>query len=397
MLNGRGLARLAGALGLVLVLAACGAEPEVAEAPAGETTPAATETPDASDASDDDDGDTDEADDGDQADVEAEDPGPHVVSTVAPLADIVAQVMDGRGEVTGLIPEGMDSHTYEPRPGDVAPLTEADAFIGNGLALNEAAVQLAEANLPEDAPLVLLGEETLDDAALSDEHWHSHDDGHSHDHDHDHDHGHSHDHDHDDGHSHDDSDEAATDGQVNPHVWTSVPNMMRYTERIAEVLTELDPDGAEHYDAAVQSYLDELEQLDAAIRDAVETVPDERRRLVVYHDAWAYFGEEYGVEVIAAVQPSDFSEPSASDVRAIIDQVRDHDVPALFGSEEFPSDVVEVIADETGAAYVGDLADDQLPGEPGDAAHSYVGMMATNTATVVDHLGGDAEALAAFR
>ena len=378
LLRRRALARLALASAAALLVASCGQPPEAAapdEPP--DPTPEATEPAADEDLAGEGEEQPDDAD-------EAEGPGLSVVSTVAPLVDIVAQVMGGRGEVVGLIPDGMDSHTYEPRPGDVAPLTEADAFIGNGLALNEAAVQLAEANLPEGAPLVLLGDEALDESELSDEHWHDHDDGHSHDHDHDD--GHSHDH--DDGH----------DGGANPHVWTSVPLMMAYLDHIAEVLAKVDPDGAEAYAAAAAEYSQELDELDAAIREAVGSLPPEERRLVVYHDAWAYFGDEYGVEVIAAVQPSDFSEPSASDIRAIIDQVREHDVPALFGSEEFPSDVVGVIADETGADYVGDLADDRLPGQPGDPEHSYVGMMATSAAKIVNALGGDAqpvEALAA--
>ena len=304
-----------------------------------------------------------------------------VVSTVAPVADIVAQVLGDRGRVESLIPEGMDSHTYEPRPGDVAPLLEADLFIGNGLGLNQAAVDLAEANLPDGVPLVLLGEEALTDDDLSHEHWHDHgDEG-------------SHSHGDEDGHSHGDG---APEGGFNPHVWTSVPNMVAYVEVVAQVLTAVDPEGADHYAQRAEEYRVELEALDDAIRAAVGSLAEERRKLVVYHDAWAYFGHEYGVQVIAAVQPSDYSEPSAADVRAIIDQIRAEDVPAIFGAEEFPNDVVAAIADETGAEYVGELADDTLPGSPGDPQHSYVGMMAENVSRVVDALGGDPTPLRAL-
>jgi ABC-type Zn uptake system ZnuABC Zn-binding protein ZnuA len=316
-----------------------------------------------------------------------------VVSTVAPIADVVAEVLGDRGEVETLIPPGADSHTYEPRPGDVVPLSEADLFVGNGLGLNPASVALAEANLPEDAPLVLLGEVALDDAELSDEHWHDHGDGgHSHDgdggHSHDEDGGHSHDE--DGGHSHDDG---ASGNGVNPHVWTSVPNVLAYVDAVEDALVDLDPEWADHYAERADDYRAQLEDLDADVREAVDTLAEDRRRLVVYHDAWAYFGSEYGLEVIAAVQPSDYAEPSASDVRAIIDQIREQDVPAIFGAEEFPTAVTATIADETGADYVGELADDTLPGEPGDPDHSYIGMMRVNAGAIVDALGGDASAL----
>jgi ABC-type Zn uptake system ZnuABC Zn-binding protein ZnuA len=118
--------------------------------------------------------------------------------------------------------------------------------------------------------------------------------------------------------------------------------------------------------------------------------------MVVYHDAWGYFARDHGLEVVAAVQPSDLSEPSAADVRAIIDQIRAEDVPAIFGSEEFPSRVIEAIAAETDAVYVGTLADDVLPGEPGTPEHSYEGLMAANARTIVEALGGDAGALEGF-
>lgn len=327
----------------------------------------------------------DGAQDGDEATAEG-DEGLLVVSTVAPMADVLSRVLGDRGEVEALVPPGMDSHTYEPRPGDVAPLSRADAFVDNGLGLNPDAVALAEANLPDGAPLVLLGDEALDPDELSTQQIHDH--GHSHDDDH----GHSHDGGADHSHSHDDD-----EGPVNPHVWASVPLVIELAEHAGAVLAELDPDDAEGYAERTAAYTAELEALDAAIGEAVASLDEQRRTLVVYHDAWAYFGQAYDVEVVAAVQPSDFSEPSAADVRDLVEQIREEDVPAVFGSEEFPSGVVEVIAEETGARYVGDLADDQLPGEPGEPVHSYVGMMATSAGTIVEALGGDAGPLDPFR
>ncbi len=367
---------LAGLAATALVLAACGDATE--DGPTTDDSSAAADT----------------ADDptGHGADAEVPVADLQVVSTVAPIADVVAQVLGDRGEVTPLIPAGADSHTYEPRPSDVVPLDDADLFIGNGLDLNVAAVELAEANLPEGAPLVLLGDEALSDEDLSDEHWHERGEG---GHTHNEDDGHTHDD--EGGHTHDDEGGHTHDDGANPHVWTSVPNVLAYVDVVESSLTDLDPDGADHYADRADAYREELFDLDDAIRDAVDTLEAERRRLVVYHDAWAYFGGEYGVEVIAAVQPSDYSEPSASDVRAIIDQIRDEDVPAVFGADEFPTSVIDTIAAETGATYVGDLADDTLPGESGDPDHTYVGMMVDNVAAIVDALGGDTSALEALR
>ena len=123
-------------------------------------------------------------------------------------------------------------------------------------------------------------------------------------------------------------------------------------------------------------------------------MPEENRKLVTYHDSWAYWAPVYGFTVIGAVQPSDFAEPSAQEIADLIDQMNEEKVPAIFGSEVYPSDVLEQIADETGAEYVDDLRDDDLPGEPGDDRHSYIGLMVQNMEIMLPALGGNADAMA---
>jgi ABC-type Zn uptake system ZnuABC Zn-binding protein ZnuA len=81
-------------------------------------------------------------------------------------------------------------------------------------------------------------------------------------------------------------------------------------------------------------------------------------------------------------------------VAGLIDQIRTERVPAVFGSEVFPSDVLEQIAEEAGAAYVDQLRDDDPPGEPGDPEHTYVGMMLRDMELMIPALGGNTDALA---
>ena len=310
----------------------------------------------------------------------------HVVATVAPVADLVAQVGGARVAVDTLVPAGADAHTYEPRPSDVITLAGADAYLGIGLDLNGGALRMAEEHLPSGSPLVLLGETALEDEDIVFDHTHDH--GHSHGED---DHGHSHgDGEGDDGHSHGDGDDELG---PNPHVWTSLANTRRLIGGITAALTELDPDGASAYAANADGFLDELDDLDAAVREAVDTIPAENRTLVTYHDAWTYFARDYDLDYATAVQPADFSDPSASEVRAVIDLVRELQVPAVFGSQEFPTPVLEAIAEETGARYVDDLSDDVLPGEPGAPEHTYLELMRRNARAIVDGLGGDPSGL----
>jgi ABC-type Zn uptake system ZnuABC Zn-binding protein ZnuA len=100
--------------------------------------------------------------------------------------------------------------------------------------------------------------------------------------------------------------------------------------------------------------------------------------------------------VVGAIQPSDFAEPSAREIVEIIEQLKAEQVPAIFGSEVFPSPVLEQIARETDATYVDDLRDDDLPGQPGDDSHSYFGLMAENLRIMAEALGGDPSIMAAF-
>lgn len=284
--------------------------------------------------------------------------GPVVASTVAPITDLVRQVMGERGRLHSLVPDGVDSHTYEPRPSDVRVLGEADLLIANGLQLEEPTLQLAEANLPSHGTIV-----TLADQTISRDEWAF------------------------------DFSFPEDQGVPNPHLWLDVPFAMHYVELIRDALVEADPAGSETYTANATAYLEQLRELDGAVARAVATIPDANRKLVTYHDSWPYFGRRYDIAVVGAVQPSDFSEPSAGDVRTIIDQVRDENVPAVFGSEVFPSDVIRTIAEEAGADYVEELSDDELPGAPGEPQHSYIGMMLANVRSIVTSLGGDASAL----
>jgi ABC-type Zn uptake system ZnuABC Zn-binding protein ZnuA len=141
-------------------------------------------------------------------------------------------------------------------------------------------------------------------------------------------------------------------------------------------------------------FVSRIDELDRAVRDATDSLPPEARLLLTYHDAYAYFAREYDWTVVGAVQPSSFDEPTPREVAALIDQVRERGVRAIFGSEVFPSPVLRQIAEETGAEYVDDLRDDDLPGRPGDQGHSWIGLMQVNVVTIVEALGGDATAVA---
>lgn len=282
-----------------------------------------------------------------------------LVATVSPITNLVQNIAGNSARVVGLVPEGRNSHTFEPAPRDARLLAEADALFANGLNLELPTLELARANLRRDARIVELGPRTV----TPEEYVF-------------------------------DFSFPRSEGDPNPHLWTNPPYAKRFAQIIRDTVSELDPGGADAYARSYELLAERIDALDAALRTATATVPRERRKLLTYHDSFPYFAREYGWEVIGAIQPSDFSEPKPREVARLIEQIRRERVPAIFGSEVFPSDVLEQIAAEAGARYVADLRDDDLPGEPGDPEHSYLGLMVFDFRTIIEALGGDASALA---
>jgi ABC-type Zn uptake system ZnuABC Zn-binding protein ZnuA len=280
-----------------------------------------------------------------------------VVTTVAPITNLVANIGGDHVKVTGLVPEGVNSHTFEPAPSDARLLAGADVFFANGLNLELPSISLAEQNLPDQASIIELAPQTI-----TEDEWIF------------------------------DFSFPEDEGDPNPHLWTNPPYAKRYAQIISESLAELDPDNAEVYRANYTQLAERFDTLHDALIDATATVPAQARKLLTYHDSFPYMARDYGWTIIGAVQPSDFSEPTAREVGDLIDQIRDAKLPAIFGSEVFPSPVLEQIAKEAGAEYVDDLRDDDLPGEAGDDEHSLLGLLVFDFRTIVEALGGDASA-----
>jgi ABC-type Zn uptake system ZnuABC Zn-binding protein ZnuA len=284
-----------------------------------------------------------------------------VVTTVAPITSIAANIAGDLADIEGVVPEGTNSHTFEPAPSVAEVLSEADLIFINGLVLEEPTRNLAQANLKSGARIVELGNEVLPESE-----WIY------------------------------DFSFPKEEGKPNPHLWTDPTYAKKYAEIIRRELTAKDSANGAAYQRNYDAFADLIDQLDLAMRTSFRTLPAERRKLLTYHDAYAYFARTYDWEVIGAIQVESFEDPSPKEVAALIDQVKRSGVPAIFGSEVFPSPVLAQIGKEAGVKYVDVLRDDDLPGKPGDPEHSWIGLMRFDYITMVEALGGDATALKAF-
>ena len=276
-----------------------------------------------------------------------------VATTVSPLTSIVAAVGGDNVTIEGIVPEGTNSHTFEPEPQAAELLSKADLIFINGLKLEDPTLGLAEANKKDGAEIVELGTLVLPE---SDYIY--------------------------------DFSFPEEEGKPNPHLWTDPGYAVAYADLVRQKLTERDPANAAEYQANFEAFKAEAEKLAEAVRADQASVPEGQLRLVTYHDAYAYFAKNFGWEVVGAIQPSSFDEPTPADVAGLIEQIRATGVPTIFGSEVFPSSVLEAIAAETGVRYEDSLRDDDLPGMPGEPQHSLLELLRYNYRTMISGLGG---------
>jgi ABC-type Zn uptake system ZnuABC Zn-binding protein ZnuA len=284
-----------------------------------------------------------------------------VVTTVSPITSIAANVIGDRADITGVVPEGTNSHTFEPPPSAAAVLSKADVVFINGLKLEDPTRELATQNQKDGAEIVELGTTVLPESQ-----WIY------------------------------DFSFPKEEGKPNPHLWTDPLYAIKYAQVIRDTMVKWDPTNRSAYKANYAAFEKKATALSDALKTDQATIPAGKRELLTYHDAYAYFARDYGWRVIGAIQPKNFEDPTPREVAALIDQVKAEQVPTIFGSEVFPSTVLAQIGKETGARYEDTLRDDDLPGKPGDPEHSWLGLMRYDYRTMITGLGGTTKALDAL-
>jgi ABC-type Zn uptake system ZnuABC Zn-binding protein ZnuA len=294
-----------------------------------------------------------------------------VVATTNIVGDIVGQVGGDRIELTTLMGTGVDPHGFVPTPSSSAAIYDAHVVFLSGAGLeasleemiDEAGGSAVHVDLSEgldllEAPGHLVRE---DDEAGDDEEEGETGPGEGTG---------------TGGHGHGDRD---------PHVWFSVPNVIAWVDRIEGALSALDPDAAQAYAQNAQAYAQELEALDAWVMDQVASIPEANRKLVTNHPAFVYLADRYGLEQVGAVYPvSPSSEPSAQDIAALQDAIREYGVPAVFTESTVNPKLAEQVASDTGVSlvslYTGSV------GEPGSGAETYMLLIRYNVEAIVEAL-----------
>jgi zinc/manganese transport system substrate-binding protein len=275
-------------------------------------------------------------------------PPVRVVATFSILADMVREVGGDRVQVTSLAPADGDAHTWQPNPADGRTVAAAQLVVRNGLGFEGRGFDRLFRSAGYRGPIVdATRGVTTRPAAARDRHGH--------------------------GHNH---------GDADPHAWQRVGNAQIYVSNIAEGLAGVDAANAATYRANAERYMQRLGELDRWVRAQIEAVPQAKRRVITNHDAFGYFGAEYGVTFIAAQGVSTEAAVSAAGVTRVIGQARRQNIRAIFLENMSNPRLIEQIARELGAPVGGRLYSDALSG-PGGPAASYEALIRQNVTALV--------------
>jgi ABC-type Zn uptake system ZnuABC Zn-binding protein ZnuA len=289
----------------------------------------------------------------------------NVLASTSFLADIAQNVAGDRVTVESLLPVGADPHSYQAAPTDVSKITESNVLILNGVEYEHFIEPLLENAGGER--LVIEATTGLTPHAMEE-------------------HGHEGEEEHAEGEEHAEEGEEHAHEAGDPHMWLDPNLVITYVENIRDGLSEADPEGAETYKANADAYIAQLQELDAFIKEQVESIPAERRLLVTNHEALGYFAERYGFEVVDTIVVSFSTEASASaqELAATIESIKASGAPAIFLGEVENPVLADQIAAETGAKVVSSLYLETLT--DGAPAATYIEMMKHNVTQIVEGL-----------
>lgn len=280
------------------------------------------------------------------------DEGLRIVASTSVLGDIVSQIVGDEATVEVVMGAGTDPHDFEVSARQAEDIATADLVIAFGLGLEESLLDVIASQAPES---LLLGPE-LDPIPFT---------GHD---------------------AHDDEEEHESDSEaLDPHVWLDPVRMVTAVQLISDRIGELDT--SIDVEARADAYIEQLEQLDQEIRQTLDSIPSDQRKLVTSHDALEYFAQRYDFEVVGVIVTggSTLAEPSAADLAALVDAIEEAGVGAIFTDAYNPTTLADAVASEVdGGVSVVPL----ITGSLTDEAETYVDMMTVNAQRIADALGG---------
>ncbi|MFT4985185.1 MAG: manganese/zinc/iron transport system substrate-binding protein [Flavobacteriales bacterium] len=273
-----------------------------------------------------------------------------VVCTTTMITDLVKTIGGDEIIVQGLMGAGVDPHLFKASAGDVNKLVLADLILYNGLHLEGKLVEVFEKMGAKKNTIALADCISVEDLIHSDLFASNHD----------------------------------------PHIWFSINNWKLISTFVSEILQKNDSDNASKYEERYMDYMTQLEILDASSKEMIKSLPKEKRVLVTAHDAFGYFGKDFGFEVVGLQGLSTVTEAGVKDVQELAKLIIEKDVKAIFVESSVPQRTIESLqaaVQSKGHEVVigGTLYSDAL-GDYGTVEGTYIGMFEHNLKTIVNSL-----------
>lgn len=241
-----------------------------------------------------------------------------VFVSVLPQKTFVEKIGGDHVDVQTMVRPGHNPHNYDPTPQQITALTKAALYVRTGIPFEQVWMERLRATNPKMQVL-----DARDNIDLRTIEQHDHGDGH---------HGH---------HSHETHHEAHSNkAEHDPHIWTSPPLVKDMTANIRDALIELDPANSQDYTENYAAFAAELDTLDSEIRAILKDAPT--RKFMVFHPAWGYFADTYGLTQIPIEKEG--KEPGARALTALIQQAKDENVKVILVQPQFSKRSAEQVA-----------------------------------------------------
>lgn len=279
---------------------------------------------------------------------------PNVVVTTGMIADVVSNIAEDLVNIKVLMGSGVDPHAYRQTRSDIVALANADLVLWNGLYL-EAQMEEFLLELANDRPVVAVAEKVPDNLLIGSDEY---------------------------------------DGRFDPHLWMD-PSIWSYLVlNVKDALIEILPEAKTIFTYNTENYLKEIEQLKNYTNRVLSSVPQKNRILLTSHDAFNYFGQAYGFNVIGIQGISTESEAGLQRMSELVDLIIDMNVQAVFIETSVSDRNIKALVEGASAmghevTVGGELFSDAM-GEPGSYEGTYIGMIDSNSTTIAIALGGNA-------
>ena len=291
---------------------------------------------------------------------------PKVVASHNVICDLLQTIARDTIGLTCLIGADQDPHSYRPTPSDLKAIESAQLIFYGGYDIEP---QIAKLFTNEEIPTVALYEQAVAEPIMVE---HGHDHGHDHEHD----------------EPAEKSQETQEQPEPDPHVWHNVENTVAMVELLQSIFLQANPNAAEQYLANSTSLTEQLWQLDAWIKDQIDTIPEGKKVLVTTHDSLNYYAAAYNLDDYLALQGlSADSAPTASQIKELSTEIKEAEVPTIFVELTKNERVINNVAREANV----EVSESPLYVDGLGEAENYTEMMTHNTCTIVNGLGGTCE------